>query len=72
MLGALYRYMREADPAHFQPMNANFGLLDDLEHPTRDKQVKRQRFAARSLARSTRGCSRTTSRRRGSMRRPCP
>jgi methylenetetrahydrofolate--tRNA-(uracil-5-)-methyltransferase len=50
MLGALYRYMREADPAHFQPMNANFGLLDELEHPTRDKQVKRQRFAARSLA----------------------
>jgi methylenetetrahydrofolate--tRNA-(uracil-5-)-methyltransferase len=50
MLGALYRYMREADPAHFQPMNANFGLLDELEHPTRDKQVKRQRFAARSFA----------------------
>ena len=24
---ALYRYLREADPAHFQPMNANFGLL---------------------------------------------
>jgi len=26
MLGALYRYMNEADPKHFQPMNANFGL----------------------------------------------
>ena len=26
MLGALYRYLREADPKHFQPMNANFGL----------------------------------------------
>ena len=25
-----YRYLREADPAHFQPMNANFGLLDPL------------------------------------------
>src|SRR5207247_9669260 len=23
MLGALYRYLREADPRHFQPMNAN-------------------------------------------------
>lgn len=32
MLGGLYRYLREADPAHFQPMNANFGLLDPLEH----------------------------------------
>ena len=31
MLGGLYRYLREADPDHFQPMNANFGLLDPLE-----------------------------------------
>jgi methylenetetrahydrofolate--tRNA-(uracil-5-)-methyltransferase len=31
MLGALYRYLREADPRHFQPMNANFGLLDPLD-----------------------------------------
>jgi methylenetetrahydrofolate--tRNA-(uracil-5-)-methyltransferase len=30
MLGGLYRYLREADPEHFQPMNANFGLLDPL------------------------------------------
>ncbi|HEX9755214.1 MAG TPA: methylenetetrahydrofolate--tRNA-(uracil(54)-C(5))-methyltransferase (FADH(2)-oxidizing) TrmFO [Gemmatimonadales bacterium] len=30
MLGALLRYLREADPRHFQPMNANFGLLDPL------------------------------------------
>ncbi len=30
MLGALYRYLAEADPKHFQPMNANFGLLDPL------------------------------------------
>ena len=31
MLGGLYRYLREADPKHFQPMNANFGLLDPIE-----------------------------------------
>jgi len=30
MLGGLYRYLGEADPKHFQPMNANFGLLDPL------------------------------------------
>jgi methylenetetrahydrofolate--tRNA-(uracil-5-)-methyltransferase len=30
MLGGLYRYLRDAPPAHFQPMNANFGLLDPL------------------------------------------
>jgi methylenetetrahydrofolate--tRNA-(uracil-5-)-methyltransferase len=49
MLGALYRYLREADPAHFQPMNANFGLLEELADPPRDKQVKRERYAERSL-----------------------
>jgi methylenetetrahydrofolate--tRNA-(uracil-5-)-methyltransferase len=49
MLGALYRYLREADPRHFQPMNANFGLLDDLAAPIRDKRLKREAFAARSL-----------------------
>lgn len=54
MFGALYRYLREADPRHFQPMNANFGLLDDLvgasREVLRDKLVKRQHFAARGLA----------------------
>jgi methylenetetrahydrofolate--tRNA-(uracil-5-)-methyltransferase len=50
MLGALYRYLREADPRHFQPMNANFGLVDDLATPIRDKVEKRERFAERALA----------------------
>jgi methylenetetrahydrofolate--tRNA-(uracil-5-)-methyltransferase len=50
MLGALYRYLREADPKHFQPMNANFGLLDDLPEKIRDKKLKRERFARRALA----------------------
>ena len=50
MMGALYRYMREADPKHFQPMNANFGLLDDLAETPRDKTVKRQMFADRALS----------------------
>ena len=54
MLGALYRYLREADPRHFQPMNANFGLLDELEglsrEEMRDKLGKRRHYATRSLA----------------------
>ena len=50
MLGALYRYLREADPARFQPMNANWGLLDPLERPVRDKARKRQLLAERALA----------------------
>jgi methylenetetrahydrofolate--tRNA-(uracil-5-)-methyltransferase len=50
MLGALYRYMREADPKHFQPMNANFGLVDDLAERVKDKRVKREKLAERALA----------------------
>jgi methylenetetrahydrofolate--tRNA-(uracil-5-)-methyltransferase len=50
MLGALYRYLREADPRYFQPMNANFGLVDELPHPPRDKREKRAQLAARALA----------------------
>ena len=53
MLGALYRYLREADPAHFQPMNANFGLLEPLdpsERFGRDKQKKKERLVERALA----------------------
>jgi methylenetetrahydrofolate--tRNA-(uracil-5-)-methyltransferase len=50
MLGALYRYLREADPRHFQPMNANFGLVDDLVDPPRDKDERRAAYATRALA----------------------
>jgi methylenetetrahydrofolate--tRNA-(uracil-5-)-methyltransferase len=50
MLGALYRYLREADPRHFQPMNANFGLLDDLPTTVRDKRRKRELLSARALS----------------------
>lgn len=49
MLGALYRYMREADPRHFQPMNANFGLVEELDERIRDKRKKREAIAERAL-----------------------
>lgn len=49
MLGALYRYLREADPRHFQPMNANFGLVDDLDERIRDKRLKKERMAERAV-----------------------
>ena len=54
MLGALYRYLREADPAHFQPMNANFGLVDELPERVKDKRIKREKIAERALAEMTR------------------
>ena len=49
MLGALYRYLREADPAHFEPMNANFGLLEPLATPVRDKAVRKARLVERAI-----------------------
>jgi methylenetetrahydrofolate--tRNA-(uracil-5-)-methyltransferase len=49
MMGALYRYLREADPAHFQPMNANYGLVDELPNPPRDKMQRKQAMADRAL-----------------------
>jgi methylenetetrahydrofolate--tRNA-(uracil-5-)-methyltransferase len=49
MIGALYRYMSEADPRHFQPMNANFGLVDELPERVRDKKRKREILAERAL-----------------------
>ena len=45
MIGALYRHLRDADPKHFQPMNANFGLVDELASPPRDKARKRAMYA---------------------------
>ena len=49
MLGALLRYVHQADPAHFQPMNANFGLLPPLDQRVRDKQKKKAWLAERAL-----------------------
>jgi methylenetetrahydrofolate--tRNA-(uracil-5-)-methyltransferase len=48
MLGGLMRYLREADPAHFQPMNANWGVVDPLPQRVRDKQKKRALLAERA------------------------
>jgi methylenetetrahydrofolate--tRNA-(uracil-5-)-methyltransferase len=49
MLGGLVRYLREADPRHFQPMNANFGLLDPLPDRVR-KADRRAALVARATA----------------------
>ena len=48
MLGGLYRYLREADPKHFQPMNANFGLLDPLPGKVK-KDAKKAALVARAV-----------------------
>jgi methylenetetrahydrofolate--tRNA-(uracil-5-)-methyltransferase len=48
MLGGLFRYLRDATPAQFQPMNSNFGLLDPLAEPVRDKGARREKIIARA------------------------
>jgi methylenetetrahydrofolate--tRNA-(uracil-5-)-methyltransferase len=48
MLGGLYRYLREAAPGRFQPMNSNWGLVEPLGERVRDKKVKRTRLAERA------------------------
>jgi methylenetetrahydrofolate--tRNA-(uracil-5-)-methyltransferase len=50
MLGAVMRYLREADPKHFQPMNSNFGLVEPLPDAPRDKMRKREMLAERAQA----------------------
>ena len=57
MLGALYRYLREADPAHFQPMNANFGLLEPLEPQVKDKTKRRDLLVQRAHEGDRRLCA---------------
>ena len=49
MLGGLLRYVSEADPDAFQPMNANFGLLPPLESRVRKKRERKERMAERAL-----------------------
>jgi len=48
MLGGLMRYLRDAKPGHFQPMNSNWGLVDPLDTKVRDKKLKRDLLAERA------------------------
>ncbi|GJM22489.1 MAG: FADH(2)-oxidizing methylenetetrahydrofolate--tRNA-(uracil(54)-C(5))-methyltransferase TrmFO [Planctomycetota bacterium] len=49
MIGGLMHWMRTADPKHFQPMNANFGLLPPLQTRIKNKKERREAQAARAL-----------------------
>ena len=48
MCGALIRYITQSDPEHFQPMNANFGLLDPPEKKM-SKSLRKAWFSERAL-----------------------
>ncbi|SDM54783.1 methylenetetrahydrofolate--tRNA-(uracil-5-)-methyltransferase [Psychrobacillus sp. OK028] len=49
-LGSMARYITEANPKNFQPMNINFGLFPELEPKVRDKKVKVEQLANRALS----------------------
>lgn len=49
MLGAMARFITEADPGNFQPMNATLALLPPLEPAVRDKRRRHQLLAERAL-----------------------
>jgi methylenetetrahydrofolate--tRNA-(uracil-5-)-methyltransferase len=50
MLGALLRYITQADPKTFQPINANFGLLPPLAQVVRDRSLRNRLLVERALS----------------------
>ncbi len=49
MLGQLWRRLTDPKILDFQPINANYGILPDLETPIRDKKLKKMSLSRRSL-----------------------
>ena len=48
-IGALARYVSNENTVNFQPMNANFGVLEPLEKHVRDKAKRKEDLAKRAL-----------------------
>jgi methylenetetrahydrofolate--tRNA-(uracil-5-)-methyltransferase len=49
MLGALCHYVTHANPKHFQPMKANFGIIPELSEQVRGKRDRYGAYADRAL-----------------------
>ncbi|MGN7470243.1 FADH(2)-oxidizing methylenetetrahydrofolate--tRNA-(uracil(54)-C(5))-methyltransferase TrmFO [Brevibacillus sp. SAFN-007a] len=49
IMGSMARYITTADPKHFQPMNANFGLVPEWPERIRNKREKNEKLAERAL-----------------------
>ncbi len=49
ILGSLARYISTANPEHFQPMNANFGILPPLDPPVRGKRDRKVAYGKRAM-----------------------
>ena len=48
MIGALSKYISEEN-SHFQPMNANYGILKPLDTKIKDKKERYLQLSERSL-----------------------
>ncbi len=48
ILGALCQYVTHAEPGHFQPMKANFGILPPLDKPPKGKRERKKAYAERA------------------------
>lgn len=49
IMGAITNYLVSADENSFQPMNANFGLLPQLDVKIKDKSLKKQAYSNRAI-----------------------
>lgn len=49
MMGAITTYITSASKKNFQPMNANFGILNSLDYFEKDDKIKRSKQVIRSL-----------------------
>lgn len=50
MMGAMAHYITHASPKHFQPINANFGIIPRLEKRIREKRERNLALSQRALA----------------------
>lgn len=48
-MGAMAHYITHTSPTHFQPMNANFGIMPPLADKVRQKKERNQQLAERAL-----------------------
>ncbi|MBM7552761.1 FADH(2)-oxidizing methylenetetrahydrofolate--tRNA-(uracil(54)-C(5))-methyltransferase TrmFO [Thalassobacillus pellis] len=49
MMGSMARYITTTNPKHFQPMNANFGLIKPLDEKIKNKKERNEAYAHRAL-----------------------
>jgi methylenetetrahydrofolate--tRNA-(uracil-5-)-methyltransferase len=49
-IGALAYYVSHANPAHYEPSNITFGIMQPLDHAPKGKKLRNEALSARALA----------------------